>query len=110
MKKIVKLILYVFLGSVISLLVGLISEGIHAILTCGIAGLCVSAFLYWILPNFDLKKILTIVSFIVGFFLYFVLYSYINNEYSGDGMFFPILVFVAPYVLLSFVLVEGTEG
>ena len=108
MKKIIKFILYLFLGMAVSLVVGLISEGLHGLLTCGIVGFCVAGIIYALLPESSLKKIITIISFIVGFVLYVLLYSYVNEEYSGNNMIFPILVLSIPYVVISYLLVEAS--
>ena len=109
MKKIIKFILYMFLGTVISLVLALLSDKWHMLLTCGIVGFCVWGFLFACIPESSLKKIIAIVAAIVAFFLYMILYSYINNKYSGGNIIFPILVFIVPYAFISYLIVEMSE-
>ena len=103
MKKAIKWILSAFIGIVCSFTIALLSEGVHALITCGITAFAIAGILYYIiLENSDMKLLISIVAFIVVFVLYLLLYGYINN--SGDWDWFSFIVMFGPYILTSYVL------
>lgn len=75
MKKLIKFILYSFIGLVASFVLILISEGIHTIVTCIIAGFAVALFIYFVSEKTSMRMLFAIVSFIIVFFLYLALYN-----------------------------------
>ena len=108
-KTIIKWVLAAFIGSVASLLLIIISEGIHQLLTCGIVAFLVGAFLYYaVLERSEFRLIGTIASGIVAFILYFILYSYINE--NTNSYFVAFLVFFIPYVIIAYIMFGIPNG
>ncbi len=107
MKKLIKFILYSFIGLTASFVLVLISAGVHLIATCAIAALAAAAFVYYLSEKTGLQKVLAVVSFIVVFFLYMLVYYYTNTESDSDIL--GVIIFGAPYILFSYALIEGAS-
>ncbi len=101
MKEAIKWILSAVVGVVVSFIILMISSGIHVLLTCGIVAYGVAAILYYVfLKKSDMKLLISVIASIVTFFLYFCLYSYVN-DYS-DSWVIALLVIFVPYILCSY--------
>ncbi len=107
MKKLIKFVLYAFIGLVISFILAMVSETIHAIVTCAIAGLAAAIIVYMVSEKTGLQKILAIVAFIVAFFLYSIPYRYVNEE--GESFILFAIVWGIPYILAAAALIEGSN-
>ena len=107
MKNLIKFILYSFVGAAVSFILLLVSQGIHAIVTCIIAAGAAALFVYYLSQQTGMQKLLSIVSFIIVFLLYFALYGYTNEEANSNVL--AILVFGVPYIFAAYVLIEGSN-
>ena len=107
MKKAIKIILYLFIGTVVSFVLAMISQGIHTLLTCAIVGFIVAALIYYNLKS-DMNKLIAVVAFIISGFGYLYLYMLADSEW--DSLFLGWLVFCIPYVLLSAIIIESSSN
>lgn len=106
MKEVIKWVLSAVVGSVVSFIIILISEGVHSLLTCAIVGGAISMILYYgPLNKVDIKLLISVVAFIVTFIAYLRLYIYVNEE--CDSTIIAWLVFFTPYILFSYVFFTG---
>jgi uncharacterized membrane protein len=106
MKKAIKIILYLFIGTVVSVILALISQGIHTLLTCAIVGFIIAALIYYNLKS-EMNKLIAVVAFIISAFGYLYLYMLADSEW--DSLFLGWIVFCVPYTLLSAILIEGSS-
>ena len=104
---IVKIILSIFVGSVASFVLILISEGLHALVTCGLFALIVASIIYYAMENSGLKKLVSVAVFIISFILYVFPYSYVNEE-SDSYLLFGLVAFI-PYIFLAYIALTGSQ-
>ena len=103
MKEAIKWVLSAVVGSVVSFILILISEGVHMLLTCAIVAGGISMILYYgFLKKIDIKLLISVVAFIIVFIAYLCLYNYVNEE--CDSMIAGVLVFFTPYILFSYLI------
>ena len=100
-ETIIKILLCIFIGSIISFILVLINEGLHAIVTCGIFAFVVTAIIYGIFENSKLKNLIAIATFIISFCLYLTPYDYATGENESYLLLF-IIAFV-PYIVLTYI-------
>ena len=106
MKEAIKWVLSAVVGSVVSFILILISEGVHMLLTCAIVAGGISMILYYgFLKKIDIKLLISVVAFIIAFIAYLFLYNYVNEE--CDSTIIGLLVFFAPYILFSYIIFTG---
>ena len=106
MKEAIKWILSAVVGSVVSFILVLISEGVHMLLTCAIVAGGISMILYYgFLRKIDIKLLISVVAFIIAFIAYLYLYNYVNEE--CDSTIIGLLVFFVPYILFSYIIFTG---
>ena len=109
MKTIIKWILAAFIGSIVSFVLAIISQGVHVIITCGIVAMLVGLFLYYaILEKSDLRLILSIALAIVAFILYLFVYMYVDENVKS--IFFGFLALSAPYIVFAYLLFGISSG
>lgn len=109
MKKLIKWLLSAVIGSVISIIIVLISESLHQLITCGLVAFVVFGILnYAVLEKSDMRLLISIASCIAVFLLYFSLYDYVNEECKLSNL-LPYVVFFAPYVVMSYILFANPQ-
>ena len=98
---IINILLCVFIGSMISFVLALINEGLHAIVTCGIFAFVIATIIYILFDNSKLKTLISIATFIISFCIYSIPYNYATGE-NESGLLFFIIAF-GPYIVLTYI-------
>lgn len=98
---ILRLVLSVICGGLIGFIVMLLGESIGLLITSAAAALLISVIAYGLSINTGLQKLIAIITFIIGFFIYGSIFDSLN--YGESEMLFFIFLF-APYMIITYLL------
>ena len=103
MKKVLKFVLCAIIGCIVSFVLMLINDSLHILITCALAAFCVASLLYYRINSDTFKKVISVLAFILTFFIYFLLMNKVDDETLNIWW---ILLYWGPYVIYSHALFQ----
>ena len=107
-KTIIEIVLSIIIGGAVGFALFLMSYGLCVIVGSAIVAFILSSIVAGVTEGNELSKLLCVFTFIAAFILYFCLLGYINDS-SNVSMFFGTLVFLLPYIVITYIILVAAE-